>query len=160
VYCEVECNIVYQSGIFVSDQPSLTVNESREMIRAAGLRCTASRLAVLQHLSTADVPLSHADVADVLVPQGFDKSTLYRCLVEMAEAGLLSRLELGDHAWRFELRDGHQEDNTDHPHFMCVDCGKVSCLSDLSVDLPNGEQTKIPGKVTEILLKGYCVECQ
>jgi len=160
VYFDAERNIVSRSGILVSDQPTLTVDESREMLRTAGLRCTASRVAVLQHLSTADVPLSHADVSAVLVPQGYDKSTLYRCLVEMADAGLLSRLDLGDHAWRFELRESQQEDNSDHPHFMCVDCGKVSCLSEVSIQLPKGQETKIPGKVTEILLKGYCVECQ
>jgi hypothetical protein len=43
---------------------------------------------------------------------------------------------------------------------MCVDCGKVSCLGDISIPLPKSERAKIPGKVTEILLKGYCVECQ
>lgn len=144
----------------MSNQQSLSANESREMLRAAGLRCTASRVAVLQHLSTADVPLSHAEVSDVLVPQGYDKSTLYRCLVEMAEVGLLSRLDLGDHAWRFEMKESQREEDADHPHFMCVDCGKVSCLSDVSIPLPKGEQTKIPGKITEILLKGHCVECQ
>jgi Fur family ferric uptake transcriptional regulator len=116
-------------------------------------------VAVLQHLSTAEVPLSHAEVSEVLVPQGCDKSTLYRCLVEMAERGLLARLDLGDHAWRFELRKNHDEDIGDHPHFMCVDCGKVSCLSDVRILLPKGEQGKIPGTVTEVLLKGHCAEC-
>src|SRR6059058_4731628 len=102
--------------------PSMTVEKARDAIRGARLRSTTSRVAVLQHVAAAGKPVSHADVADVLVPQGYDKSTLYRCLVELAEAGLLARLDAGDHAWRFELRD-EEHASGEHPHFVCVDCG-------------------------------------
>src|SRR6476469_6903011 len=112
--------------------PSITVEQARNSLRAAGLRSTTSRVAVLQHLSAAGKPVSHADIADVLVPQGFDKSTLYRCLVELADAGLLARLDAGDHAWRFELR-GEEHSGGDHPHFVCVDCGQVTCLPNVEV---------------------------
>lgn len=133
------------------------------MIRAVGLRCTTCRIAVLQTLAEADTPLSHGDVADLLMPAGFDKSTIYRCLVELAEASIISRLNLGDHIWRFELRKGHQENGGEHPHFMCVDCGKVSCLTDFNVHISPAKGKKGPalvGDVTEVLLKGHCVDCQ
>ena len=87
----------------------LSVTEARERVRTAGLRATTSRVAVLQHVSAAGKPVSHADVADNLVPQGYDKSTLYRCLVELADAGLLARLDAGDHAWRFEAKGANDE---------------------------------------------------
>src|SRR6188474_2423043 len=106
---------------------TMTVPTARESLRAAGLRSTTSRVAVLQHVAAASKPLSHADVSDVLVPEGYDKSTLYRCLVELADAGLLARLDAGDHAWRFELRRGEAHADSEHPHFVCVDCGKVEC---------------------------------
>src|SRR5712672_1216820 len=114
--------------------PSMTVEKARDAIRGAKLRSTTSRVAVLQHVSAAGKPVSHADVADVLVPQGFDKSTLYRCLVELADAGLLARLDAGDHAWRFERRD-EEHASGDHPHFVCVDCGIVTCLPDVEVKI-------------------------
>jgi Fur family ferric uptake transcriptional regulator len=138
-----------------------SVHDARQTLRAAGLRSTTSRVAVLQHVSAAGKPVSHADVADVLVPQGFDKSTLYRCLVELADAGLLSRLDAGDHAWRFELRD-QQHISGEHPHFVCVDCGQVTCLPDVEVKIATtkGSKAAALGDVTEVFLKGHCKECQ
>ena len=138
----------------------VSVEQAREKLRAAKLRSTTSRVAVLQHVAAAGKPLSHADVAEVLVPQGFDKSTLYRCLVELADAGLLARLDAGDHAWRFEFRGGSQHDDAEHPHFVCVDCGTVTCLPDVDVKIsqPKGSKSA-PGSITEIFLKGHCKEC-
>jgi Fur family ferric uptake transcriptional regulator len=135
---------------------------ARTMLRAAGLRSTTCRVGVLQHLSTATSPLSHADVADRLVPEGFDKSTIYRCLVELAEAGLANRLDLGDHVWRFEARRGDDHHADEHPHFMCLDCGKVACLPEVTVQISPSKGRKVAavGNVTEVLLKGHCAACR
>lgn len=147
---------------------AMTVQQARDMLRAADLRSTTSRVAVLQHVAAAGKPLSHAEVSDVLVPQGFDKSTLYRCLVELADAGLLGRLDAGDHAWRFELRrasggaaGGEDHASGEHPHFVCVDCGKVTCLPDVDVKISpsKGAKSGALGDVTEVYLKGHCKEC-
>ncbi|HEX5105556.1 MAG TPA: transcriptional repressor, partial [Pirellulaceae bacterium] len=62
----------------------MSVETARAALRSAKLRSTTSRVAVLQHLASASQPLSHAEMADALVPEGYDKSTLYRCLVELA----------------------------------------------------------------------------
>ena len=117
-------------------------------------------MAVLQHVAAANKPLSHADVADALVPGGYDKSTLYRCLVELADAGLLTRLDAGDHAWRFELKGEEEEHGPEHPHFVCLDCGKVTCLTDVEVKIWPPKKTAAMGAVTEVYLKGHCRECQ
>jgi len=139
----------------------MTVEQARQTLRAADLRSTTSRVAVLQHVAAAGKPVSHAEVADSLVPQGFDKSTLYRCLVELADAGLLGRLDAGDHAWRFEMRQGELHSSAEHPHFVCVDCGKVTCLPDIDVKISPTKGTKPAawGDVTEVFLKGHCKEC-
>jgi Fur family ferric uptake transcriptional regulator len=141
---------------------ALTVQQAREMLRGADLRSTASRLAVLQYLASYQKPLSHAEVAEALVPQGFDKSTLYRCLVELADANLLTRLDAGDHAWRFELRRGDDHSANQHPHFMCLDCGKVTCLPEVEIKIvPTGsKKPALLGDVTEVFLKGHCTECR
>lgn len=141
---------------------SLSVPDARAALRAAKLRSTTSRVAVLQHVAAAGQPVSHAEVAEALVPQGFDKSTLYRCLVELADAQLLNRLDAGDHAWRFELRGGDSHSPGEHPHFVCVDCGKVTCLPDVDVKISRtkGAKSSAVGSVTEIFLKGHCAECE
>jgi len=139
---------------------ALSVQDARQAIRRAKLRSTTSRVAVLQHVAAAGKPVSHADVAEVLVPQGFDKSTVYRCLVELADAGLLARLDAGDHAWRFEPRD-QQHASGDHPHFVCVDCGTVTCLPDVEVKISAAKGHKAAvGDVTEVFLKGHCKDCR
>ncbi len=144
----------------MADDEKLSLEQAREMIRGGHLRCTSCRIAVLQHLSTADHPISHNEVSDALVPLGFDKSTIYRCLIEMADAGLLARLDLGDHVWRFEMLTAEDQGGVDHPHFMCLDCGKVSCLPDVKVQISPKKSAAAGADITEVLLKGHCASCQ
>jgi Fur family transcriptional regulator, ferric uptake regulator len=139
----------------------MTVGEAKEVLRGAKLRCTAARIAVLQQLASQPTPLSHQEVTDSLQEFGFDQSTIYRSLSEMADAGLLSRLDLGDQIRRFEIRSGSSDGEFEHPHFMCVDCGKVSCLSDFRVQLypSKGPRRQALGEITEVLFKGHCGQC-
>ena len=134
----------------------------RKLLRSANLRCTPSRLAVVQCLVTNNRPLSHVEVADQLTPRGFDRSTVYRCLVDLAEAGLVQRLDLGDHLWRFGIAEGHSEHPENHPHFVCTNCGKATCLPEVTVKFiaPKGKRPAILSGVAEVLLKGCCPECR
>ena len=134
---------------------------ARKRIRDAGLRCTDARLSVLEYLDGVPSPQTHAEVAEGLSSYGFDRATIYRNLVELSEAGLLSRVDLGDHVWRFEVRRSGQSHEQDHPHFVCVDCGEVSCLPAVSVSISTKLGAKVAsiGAVTEVLLKGHCGQC-
>ena len=133
----------------------------KEMLRTVGLRSTAARIAVIQCLASAAVPLSHAEVTDRLENFGFDQSTLYRCLMELAEAGLMAKLDLGDSIRRFEMITGEPTGTSEHPHFMCIDCGRIDCLSDFAVRLmPRKAGKKPPGEITEVLIKGHCSTCR
>jgi len=143
-------------------EPSAFLQHARDLLRQAGLRCTSARLAVLQQMLQATRPLSHADLADLLAPRGFDRTTIYRNLVELTDAGLLTRFELGDHVWRFELKTEEPAGTVMHPHFLCVDCGQISCLPGVTVNISAQDATSSStvGNVTEILLKGHCSRCQ
>lgn len=149
----------------------------RDRLRAAGLRCTPARLAVMQRLAAARGPRTHAELAADLAAgsrhadSGYDKATIYRNLVELTQAGLVSRIELGDHVWRFELRGdaGGGSLPGKHPHFVCTECGGVSCLDGVEValkPLPGGRRAgggrgdgRRIGTVNEVLLKGRCDDC-
>ena len=135
------------------------IAEIREQVRAAGLRCTSARLAVMQRLRRASAPLSHAEIADELVPLGLDKATVFRNLIDLTEAGLVNRSELGDHVWRFELRDPGRAEGEQHPHFVCTECGSVTCLADVEFEAESRKRASKVGRVTEILLKGHCRSC-
>jgi Fur family transcriptional regulator, ferric uptake regulator len=135
------------------------IAEIREQMRSSGLRCTAARVAVVQHLRRATSPLTHAEIAEVLMPLGFDKATVFRNLIDLADAGLVARTELGDHVWRFELRDQNDPEAGTHPHFVCTDCGSVTCMDDVEFNAASEKRASLIGRVTEILLKGQCKKC-
>lgn len=147
----------------------------RAVVRDAGLRCTAARLAVLQHLSESRGPRTHAEVAASLAHRGFDRTTIYRNLTELTEARLVDRMELGDHVWRFEVRRpaAGQDRKAEHPHFVCKTCGEVSCLEGVEIVVtptsgrtlrasarPGSPAGRPIGSVTEVLLKGHCTQCE
>ena len=136
------------------------LDQLRGRIRGAGLRCTAARLSVLEYLVTVRGPKTHAEVSDDLADRGFDRATIYRNLTEFTEVGLVSRVELGDHVWRFELKRGQSKGPhaKEHPHFLCTSCGEVSCLDDVNVAISPKRSSGIRA-VTEVLLKGQCGKC-
>lgn len=123
------------------------------------MRTTAARTAVMRWLQKSNAPATHAEISTALAPLGIDKATVFRNLNDLAEAGLVSRSELGDHVWRFELIDAAHADRSQHPHFVCVDCGRVTCLPDM--DLPKSTRKSLSdvGRVTEILVRGHCSSC-
>lgn len=143
-------------------QPS---DAARGLLRQARLRCTPARVAVLEHIMAVGGPRTHAEVADALADRGFDRATIYRNLTELTEAKIFSRVELGDHVWRFEMRHGGV---AEHPHFLCTSCGEVSCLDDVKVAITPKKRPAAAAKkekrdigaVTEVLLKGQCGRCQ
>lgn len=134
---------------------------AKTILKQAGLRSTAARVGVLRHLADHGKPVSHGEVVDSLSEFGFDQSTIYRVLHELAEAELLSKLDLGDQLRRFEYREAKSDHDLEHPHFMCVDCGKVTCLEEFSFQLTpsRGPRREKLGEITEVLLRGHCTNC-
>ena len=136
------------------------VAETRELLSNRGLRTTAARLAVMHWLQKATSPATHAEIAASLVPLGFDKATVLRNLTDLVEAGLATRKELGDHVWRFELRDASHPEGCEHPHFICVDCGSVTCRVKFAVSKAAMTSISEIGQMTEILIRGHCLVCR
>jgi len=137
-------------------------DDLRGMIRDAGLRVTAPRVAVLRSLLSVATPQSHADVMDQLSGEGWDRATLYRNLIDLTEAGLVRRTDLGDHVWRFEVhREEKKHSGAAHPHFMCNECGGVECLPGESVQIKpaRGAPRALRGKRFDIQIRGRCDRC-
>jgi Fur family ferric uptake transcriptional regulator len=147
----------------MSDPPAVpSVVDLQAMLRTAGLRSTSARISVLQRLIAARRPVSHAELAELLVPEGYDRATVYRNLMDLTEANLASRTELGDHVWRFEYRTpGAGDHASEHAHFLCTDCGAVACLPGVKLDLTPAMMGEKPGisSVSSVLLKGKCEQC-
>ena len=135
-----------------------SLDELRTAIRAAGLRATPSRLAVLQLVRASDAPVSHGEVADKLATQSWDRATIYRNLTDLAEASLLRRTDVGDHVWRFEARSAH--DQGQHPHFVCTDCGTIECLPEIELVVGRARAPRaLRQRQVEVHVRGLCDAC-
>lgn len=155
------------------------LDDLRTLVRRAGLKCTPARLAVLQELAESRGPSTHAAIHEALAARGFDRATIYRNLHDLHERRLVSRVDLGDQAARYELTrtDAHGHDVA-HPHFLCDGCGDVLCLDGVRVVIPKtarpggkvaakstaGRHPAKPasrgiGTVTDITLRGRCSAC-
>lgn len=136
----------------------LKLEDVRKLLQDSGLRATPCRIAVYQDVWRHSNPVSHQEVADNVEALAFDKSTVFRALNDLAEAGLMRRMELGDHVWRYEIVSASKDaDDQGHPHLLCVDCGAITCLTHNEVQVA---VSKSFGVVEEILLKGHCEKCR
>ena len=114
---------------------------------------------ILCTLADADRPLSYTEVVNCLKDNGYDPATIYRNLIKLKEAGITSIASRVDGVNRYALiaadRDGHR-----HPHFICDDCGDISCLPEeltASMHLEGPWSTAI--KLAQVQLRGECPAC-
>lgn len=134
--------------------------ELRERLRKLGLRATSPRLAVLAALHEQAGPLSHEALMARLGASGFDRATVYRILSDLADIGLLRRMDLGDHIWRFELDDSCRDVPEDHAHFLCEGCGEVTCLPTVELRTPQGAlPAALVGARLTLKVSGLCGRC-
>lgn len=132
----------------------------RDAIRARRLRVTPGRLAVLRLLRTLDAPLSHSEVVQRLGDERNDRATTWRNLTELARAGLLRRVDLGDHVWRFHAPREADQQREVRAHFVCEACGLITRLTGVQVTVP---RAKAPRSIArgefEIRVQGRCDDC-
>jgi Fur family ferric uptake transcriptional regulator len=150
------------------------------LLKAVGLKVTASRLAVLAYFYQQftignSKPISHSELVDRLPALGFDKVTIYRNLNDLAQANLLLKHSLGDTLWRYSYhpvfcdsllelphKNQHQSSTIHHlhahPHFVCTQCNQLACLSLQNQEIPAAWALQI-GKIEEITVRGICQRC-
>ena len=89
-----------------------------------------------------------------------NKTTVYRILDRLEYSGLLHSFLDKDGLKRYAKESSiinTSKKNTDHPHFVCDDCGISSCLP-LEVNIPSIPNFKINN--SEHLYTGQCNDCQ
>lgn len=111
--------------------PSTAPLEIRRLLRGSGLRCTPAREAVLHLLCRVRRPLAHTQIAAARGIPGLDRVTVYRTLSALHGVGLVHRVQDKHGVWRFcaHPRRGRGCPGG-HPHFMCVRCDEMHCLTD------------------------------
>jgi Fur family transcriptional regulator, stress-responsive regulator len=130
-----------------------------QLLRDAGLRVTAPRLAVLDVLS--EHPHATAAAVARLVRAEYrtvSTQAVYDVLTACTEAGLLRRIEPAGSAARYETRTG---DN--HHHLVCRRCGRttdVDCVIGARPCLTPGEDAGYLVDEAEVVFWGLCPSCQ
>ncbi|WEO78240.1 Fur family transcriptional regulator [Cryobacterium sp. SO2] len=128
-------------------------------IRAAGLKVTAPRLAVLTGLTDS----AHAtaeqlfDTVSAGLP-GTSLQAVYGVLNAFTTAGLVRRIEPAGSAALFERRVG---DN--HHHLICTGCRSVTdveCVVGEAPCLTPGDSAGFIVQTAEVTFWGLCPDCQ
>ncbi len=135
----------------------MTTSESD--LRAAGLRCTAQRIAVLDVLRIRQCHRP-ADEVSALVRErlgAVSTQGIYDALGALVRAGLARRIEPAGSAALYEARTG---DN--HHHLVCRGCGAVVDVDCVAGSAPCLEPSDGLGFVideAEVTFWGRCPEC-
>lgn len=128
-------------------------------LRRAGLRVTASRLAVLSALS-AGAPHPSVDTVLSAVRERLgdgSAQTIYNVLRTFTDAGLVRRIEPAGRPGLYELRVG---DN--HHHVICRSCGAVAdvdCAVGATPCLSAADDSGYEIDEAEVLYWGRCAAC-
>ena len=134
------------------------VLDSAARLRAAGLRVTDSRRAVVEAL--VERPHASADELFAIVARtvpGTSLQSVYNALGDFVDAGLARRIEPAGRPGLFELR---VDDN--HHHLICSECGAVQDVDCVVGDAPCLTPSDAHGyavKAAEVTFWGVCPSC-
>ncbi len=86
-------------------------------------------------------------------------STTYRTLKKLVDEKLAVIASRADGIDRYIFADGEDHDHA-HAHFVCNDCGEVSCLPEsLEARFAPNDRWAASVKSAQIQLRGECPEC-
>ena len=121
------------------------------------IRKTKSVEAILNEFNNSTVAISAKNLIERLIGQ-FNKTTIYRVLDKLEEDGILhSFLGKNGLKWYAKCNNCSAHEHKDvHPHFQCIDCGKMDCLA-VGVTIPAIPNRKVV--VSQVLIQGVCEDC-
>lgn len=142
----------------VSESP---VEKFREYLEIRGDKLTEPRRVMVRHIFDShkhfDADELVADLREVVGPRPPSRSTVYRTLKLLVDAGLLREFRLTNRTV-YEHNYGYPS----HDHLHCTECGKI-------VEFRNDEIRRIRGAVCEeqgfrpvehrFVISGVCAEC-
>jgi Fur family transcriptional regulator, stress-responsive regulator len=128
-------------------------------LRAAGLRVTSARLAILEAVRSANHPGTEQIARAVRERTGHvSVQAVYEALSALTAVGLIRRIEPAGSAARYEGRIG---DN--HHHVVCRDCGviaDVDCAIGHAPCLEPAASSGFSVDEAEVTFWGLCARCQ
>jgi Fe2+ or Zn2+ uptake regulation protein len=138
---------------------TVDADRHRQSIRAAGLKATQPRIAVLHVLQRHP----HSSVDEIFgrmqgISAGSSTQAVYGILAAFTSAGLVRRIDPPGSPALFECRVG---DN--HHHLVCVRCGVVTdvdCVVGEAPCLSPSDTSGFAVFAAEVTFNGLCGSCQ
>ncbi len=132
-----------------------------ELLTHADLKATDKRLRILEVIGNNSFPLSVKDIVNTLERSSrINRVTVYRILDLLVDHGVVERISTGGRAFYYGLAPNTH--HRPHPHFYCMKCGQMDCLSpeSLTVDMETLIKT-FPGSIekVEVRVDGICKNC-
>lgn len=130
-----------------------------EELNKLGLKQTPARLGILKILENQTSPLDASTLHIYLKEKSIktDQATVYRILDIFYQKGIVSRFELEEGKFRYELTA------EDHHHVICENCGKIEDVLDCEVDKVERKIEQKKGflvKRHSLQFYGVCARCQ
>lgn len=145
------------------DEPQAWAAHALRRLEAAGYRRGGARRAVIDALAAEGCAVSALDLDVRLRRAGrpVGRASVYRALEQLAELGLVQRLDLGGETARYERT---HPDGEHHHHMVCDGCGKVLPFSDAALEHAvsgiTGEEGGFEVRDHEVVLHGACAACR
>jgi Fur family ferric uptake transcriptional regulator len=131
-------------------------------LRRAGARAGGARDAVIRYLAAQHCCLSAQEIFDGIRADGRSVgiASVYRALEQLADLGLLHRVDLGGGSTRFEpaLPGGEH-----HHHLICDECGRVDQFGDDALEQTLSRVASAQGYQLaqhDVVLHGACDGCR
>lgn len=124
-----------------------------------GFKLTPQRKLILDIIHDVESPLT-AEMIITHVQErmpGVNKSTIYRTLELLEEAGCVYRSELGNQSFYHHPEEGH------HHHLVCRECGQsIDCDEGIFTQVERSIGAKYGFQIDfkHVVMSGLCQECQ
>jgi Fur family ferric uptake transcriptional regulator len=130
-------------------------------LQAAGYRRGGARTAVVEALARHDCAVTALDLDEELRRRkpAVGRASIYRALEQLAQLGLLRRLEVSRGVAGYERIERGGEH---HHHAICRDCGRMIPFEDASLERAID---KVSGRMSfdaaehEVTIRGRCKRC-
>ena len=132
---------------------------SDKFLESQGIRPTAMRLLVFQHLAKSKVATTLSDIENAFAKA--DRTTLFRTLKTFDKKGIVHQIDDGSGIMKYALCEegcNCELERDLHLHFHCTNCGETICLTEQKIphiNLPDG----FIAEDANLVLKGICNKC-
>ncbi|MDD5127410.1 MAG: Fur family transcriptional regulator [Dehalococcoidales bacterium] len=128
-------------------------------LKEKGLKLTPQRRLIVDIIHDAEGHLTAEEIIRYVQARmpGVNKSTIYRTLDLLEEAGCVYKSELGKECIYHHEQEGH------HHHLICRRCGKtIDCGSDIFKPVQKSLSEKYGFRVEfkHIVMSGVCKQCR